>query len=222
MKLCILILLSEVFFMLYKYIYDNYSPGEPIIASDIDIGLTEVNKRRQFKLLTDSGKLSRFENGIYYIPKKSLLGGTVAIPPEIVVEKKYIFRNDKIMGYYSGYVFANKIGISTQMPFVQEIVTNEMGNPIKRLDYNGRSFIVRKSRCEITEENVYTLQFLELLKDVEIYSELTKEETGKKLTDYIFAKSITKEKVDNYLSLFPDKIYKSIYEMGLSNVFARE
>ena len=51
--------------MLYKYIYDNYSPGEPIIASDIDIGLTEVNKRRQFKLLTDSGKLSRFENGIY-------------------------------------------------------------------------------------------------------------------------------------------------------------
>ena len=207
-------------FMLYKYTYDNYSPGEPIIASDIDIGLTEVNKRRQFKLLTDSGKLSRFENGIYYIPKKSLLGGTVAIPPEIVVEKKYIFRNDKIMGYYSGYVFANKIGISTQMPFVQEIVTNEMGNPIKRLDYNGRSFIVRKSRCEITEENVYTLQFLELLKDVEIYSELTKEETGKKLTEYIFAKSITKEKVDNYLSLFPDKIYKSIYEMGLSNVFA--
>ena len=208
--------------MLWKYIYENYSPGEPIIASDIDIGLSEVNKRRQFKLLTDSGKLSRFENGIYYIPKKSLLGVSVAIPPEIVVEKKYIARNDKIMGYYSGYVFANKIGISTQMPFVQEIVTNEMGNPIKRLDYNGRTFIVRKSRCEITEDNVYTLQFLELLKDIETYSELTKEETKDKLSDYIFSKSITKEKVDNYLSLFPDKIYKSIYEMGLSNVFAWE
>ena len=206
--------------MLWKYIYENYSPGEPIVASDIDIGLSEVNKRRQFKLLTDNGKLSRFENGIYYIPKKSLLGGSVAIPPEIVVEKKYIARNDKIMGYYSGYVFANKIGISTQMPFVQEIVTNEMGNPIKRLDYNGRTFIVRKSRCEITEDNVYTLQFLELLKDIETYSELTKEETKDKLSDYIFSKSITKEKVDNYLSLFPDKIYKSIYEMGISNVFA--
>ena len=206
--------------MLWKYICENYSPGEPIVASDIDIGLSEVNKRRQLKLLTDSGKLSRFENGIYYIPKKSLLGGSVAIPPEIVVEKKYIARNDKIMGYYSGYVFANKIGISTQMPFVQEIVTNEMGNPIKRLDYNGRTFIVRKSRCEITEDNVYTLQFLELLKDIETYSELTKEETKYKLSDYIFSKSITKEKVDNYLSLFPGKIYKSIYEMGLSNVFA--
>ena len=56
--------------MLWSYISENYSPGEPIVASDIDIGLSEVNKRRQFKLLTDSGKLSRFENGIYYIPKK--------------------------------------------------------------------------------------------------------------------------------------------------------
>ncbi len=206
--------------MLWKYIYENYSPGEPIVASDINIGLSEVNKRRQFKLLTDGGKLSRFENGVYYIPKKSLLGGSVAIPPEIVVEKKYISRNDKIMGYYSGYVFANKIGISTQMPFVQEIITNEIGTPIKRLDYNGRTFIVRKSRCEITEENVFTLQFLELLKDIETYSELSKEETKDKLFSYISGKSITKENVDNYLPLFPDKIYKSIYEMGLANVFA--
>ena len=123
-------------------------------------------------------------------------------------------------GVCCGYVFANKIGLSTQMPFVQEIVSNEMGNPIKRLDYNGRTFIVRKSRCKINEENVYTLQFLELLKDIETYSELPKEETKNKLSEYIFSKSITKEKVDNYLSLFPDKIYKSIYEMGLSNVFA--
>ncbi|MBQ4517628.1 MAG: hypothetical protein II997_03470 [Clostridia bacterium] len=205
---------------MWNYISNTYLPGEPIVASDIDIGLSEVNKRRQFKLLTDNGYLSRFENGIYYIPKKSLLGGSVAIPPEIVVEKKYISRNNKIMGYYSGYVFANKLGISTQMPFVQEIVSNEMGNPIKRLDYNGRTFIIRKARTEITEDNVYTLQLLELLKDIETYSELSKEETKDKLVDYIFSKSITKDKFDSYLSLFPDKIYKSIYEMGLSNVFA--
>ena len=39
--------------MLWKYILDNYSPGEPIIASDIEIGLTDVNRRKQFKILTD-------------------------------------------------------------------------------------------------------------------------------------------------------------------------
>ena len=92
--------------MLWKYISDNYSPGEPIVASDIDIGLSEVNKRRQFKLLTDSGKL-------------------------------------------------------------------------------------------------------------------IKEEPKDKLSNYIFSKSITKEKVDNYLSLFPDKIYKYIYEFELSDIFLK-
>ncbi len=206
--------------MLWKYISDNYLPGEPIISSDIDLGLSDSNKRKQFKILTDSGMLSRFENGIYYIPKKSLLGGTVSLPPEIVMEKKYISRNNKVMGYYSGYVFANKIGISTQMPFIQEIVSNEMSSPIKQFDFNGRTFIVRKPRCEIKKENVDALQFLELLKDIETYTELDKNETGRILAQYVASKNITKEKIDCYLSLYPDKIYKSIYEMGLTNVFA--
>lgn len=67
---------------------------------------------------------------------------------------------------------------------------------------------------------MFTLQFLELLKDIETYSEFSKEESKEKLSNYIFIKSITKEMIDNYLSFFPDKIYKSIYEMELSNVFA--
>lgn len=206
--------------MLWNYISDNYLPGEPIISSDIDIELSESNKRKQFKVLADKGLLARFENGIYYIPKKSLLGGMVSLPPEIVMEKKYISRNNKILGYYSGYVFANRIGISTQLPFIQEIVSNEMNSPIKRFDYNGRTFIVRKPRCKIKAENADVLQFLELLKDIDIYTELDKDETGRILSQYVINKNITKEKIDAYLPLYPERIYKSIYEMGLANVFA--
>ena len=80
--------------MLWEYITDNYDQGEPIIASDIEIGLSESNKRRQFKILVDSGKLKRFDNGIYYIPKKSKLDGEVCIPPGVFVQKKYVARNE--------------------------------------------------------------------------------------------------------------------------------
>lgn len=203
-----------------KYILDNYNPGEPIIASDIQIGLTEVNKRKQFKTLTDNGFLKRFDNGIYYIPKKSKLGGEVSVPPDVVVEKKYVYRNNKVLGYYSGCTFANQIGISTQVPYVQEIVTNEMGNPIKKLDLGGRTFILRKARTKITEDNVKVLQLLDLLKDIETYAELKGEEMKECLSNYISANKITKEIIDIYLPLFPDKIYKSIYETGISNVLA--
>lgn len=204
--------------MLWGYISENYNPGEPIIASDIEIGMSEANRRQQFKILTDNGKIKRFGNGVYYIPKKSRLGGEVSLPPEVVIERKYILRNGKTQGYYSGYIFANQIGISTQMPFVSEIVTNEMGNPMKKIDLNGRKFVLRKSRTQITKENVKTLQILDLLKDVETYCEIGKEEAKKLVCEYIKNNGIKKADFDMYLPLFPDKVYKAIYEMEIGNV----
>jgi predicted transcriptional regulator of viral defense system len=179
-----------------------------------------VYRRQQFKILTDEGKLKRYENGVYYIPKKSRLGVEISMLPDDVIECKYISRNKRTFGYYSGFAFANQIGITTQMPSVMEIVTNEMGNPIKRIEKGNRSFIVRKTRTQITENNVRILQFMDLLKDIEQYSELN----GKELTDclarYVRNFNITKSEIDKYLPLYPHKIYKSIYETGLINVFA--
>lgn len=59
--------------MLYEYLVSHYDAGEPVFISDIKIrGMSEVNLRQQFKVLTDSGMLMRYENGIYYIPKIKL------------------------------------------------------------------------------------------------------------------------------------------------------
>ena len=207
--------------MLWKYLSETYKAGEPIIASDITLNMTDVNRRRQFKLLTDEGKIRRYEHGIYYIPKKLRLGGEISLPPELVVEYKYISRLRRTMGYYSGYSFANRIGVSTQMPYVQEIVTNEMGNPIKRIEKDSCVFVVRKSRTEITDQNVKTLQLLDLLKDLDMYSEMTNDEIRQCLSRYINSNNIRKSDIDKYLPLYPDKIYKSIYETGLTNVFTQ-
>lgn len=206
--------------MLWQYITDNFSAGEPIIASDIDLNISEVYRRQQFKQLTDEGKLKRYENGVYFIPKKSKLGMELTMLPDVVVECKYISRNKKIFGYYSGFVFANQIGVTTQMPSVKEIVTSQIGNPIKRIEKGNRTFVVRKSRTEITEDNARILQFMDLLKDMERYSELDSNELTECLARYVRKFNITKAQVDKYLPLYPDRIYKSIYETGLINVFA--
>lgn len=206
--------------MLWQYITDNFSAGEPIIASDIDLNISEVYRRQQFKQLTDEGKLKRYENGVYFIPKKSKLGMELTMLPDVVVECKYISRNKKIFGYYSGFVFANQIGVTTQMPSVKEIVTSQIGNPIKRIEKGNRTFVVRKSRTEITEDNAKILQFMDLLKDMERYSELDNNELTECLARYVRKFNITKAQVDKYLPLYPDRIYKSIYETGLINVFA--
>lgn len=206
--------------MLWQYITNRYQAGEPIIASDIELDISEVYRRQQFKQLTDNGKLKRYENGVYYIPKKSRLGTELPLLPDEVIESKYISRNKKTFGYYSGFAFANQIGITTQMPSVKEIVTSEMGNPIKRIEKGNRTFVVRKARTEITEDNAKVLQFMDLLKDIEQYSELGGKELKDYLEKYIIRFNITKSDVDKYLPLYPDKIYKSIYETGIINVFA--
>lgn len=207
--------------MLWQYISDNYNIGEPIIAADIDLDISEVSCRQQFKRLTDEGKLRRYENGVYYIPQKSRLGGERTLLPDNVVEYRYISRNRRVFGYYSGGTFANQIGITTQMPSIKEIISSEIGNPIKRIEKGSRSFVVRKSRTEINEENYRVLQFLDLMKDIGMYSELQGEELTHCLAKYIKTYGITKAQVDRYLPIYPERIYKSFYETGITNVFTQ-
>lgn len=207
--------------MLFEYLKDTYSPGELIIASDIDIGLSDNNRRQQFKVLVDSGKLIRVENGIYCIPKESRLGGTFIPSAENIASARYIQRKSDVFGYYSGYVFANRLGLTTQMPFVYEIVSNEMTSPVKKIIIAEREFVIRKPRTTIDKKNVNVLQLLDLLKDIDLYCEVPADERNRIIADYIKSSGISEAVFDKYLPLFPDKIYRNIYEMRITNVFAQ-
>ena len=57
---------------LYNYLLANYKENEPILSASLSIsGISPTNMRQQLKKLTDSGKLKRFDSGVYYLPKKS-------------------------------------------------------------------------------------------------------------------------------------------------------
>ena len=58
---------------LYEYLLDNYKENEPIFLADLQVdGMTRTNVRQQIKKLTDKGKVKRFDNGIYFLPKKTI------------------------------------------------------------------------------------------------------------------------------------------------------
>lgn len=175
--------------MFMDYIVQNYKDGEPIFLTDISIeGMSEENIRYHLKRLTDIGKIYRFEAGVYYLPKTNILGEKTTISAETVAINKYIVRRGKQVGFYSGYTFANRIGLSTQVPMV--------------------------------EENVYTLQFLDCLKDIDKSAEVDMNECGRILTQFAQSHSITKAQVDMLIGHYPMKIYKAIYETGVKYVSA--
>ena len=68
-------------------------------------------------------------------------------------------------GYYAGFTFANQMGLSLQVPYVQEIVSNEASAKVREIEIKGQKFLLRKPRTVITEENYRVLQFLDFLVD---------------------------------------------------------
>lgn len=201
--------------MLYGYLIENFKPYEPIFTADIDIDMVGNSLRPKLKELCDSGKLCRFEAGVYYLPGKMKLKGLTPISASAVARSRYVNRRGKVRGYYSGYTFANQIGLSLQVPYVQEIVTNEASAKVREIDIKGQKFIIRKPKAEITEENVYTLQFLDFLSDIDKYLDGSSGNILDKLEKLIKDEKITKELIDTYISLYPTKVYKNLYETGV-------
>lgn len=201
--------------MLYGYLIENFKPYEPIFTADIDIDMVGNSLRPKLKELCDSGKLCRYVAGVYYLPGKMKLKGLTPISASAVARSRYVNRRGKVRGYYSGYTFANQIGISLQVPYVQEIVTNEASAKVREIDIKGQKFIIRKPKAEVTEENVYTLQFLDFLSDIDKYLDGSSENILDKLEKLIRDEKITKELIDTYINLYPTKVYKNLYETGV-------
>lgn len=205
--------------MLYEYLIKSYQPNEPIFLCDIDLPVSNGNLRKMMKDLCDAGKIKRFDIGIYYLPKQSRLKGGVPLSVDTVAKYKYVCRNGNIEEYYSGYTFANMLGITTQVPYTIEIVSNNASAKVREIDLQGRRIILRKSRVPITNENYQILQFLDFLKDASVYSD-ENDIFENRIRKYIVDENIKKDDVDLYIKHYPDKIYRYIYEMRLYDVFA--
>lgn len=207
--------------MLHEYLKENYSRGEPIFACDINIAdMTEENLRYHLKKLTDEDIICRFEPGVYYFPKSGILGERMSLSTDTVALHKYIMRRGKRIGYYSGYTLANRMGLSTQVPFIEEITSNFAPAPVRELAIKNRKYILRRPLAEITEENVNVLQFLDCLKDVDRCAEEEPDVCGDILTRYAREHEITRAMIDRFITNYPVKIYKAIYETGVKYVSA--
>ena len=102
----------------------------------------------------------------------------------MVARYRFISKGDNVDGFYAGNTFANQIVISTQVPYVIEIVSNNVSTDGEVLIGN-RRFCVKKPVVPITRENVYVLQMLELLKNLDAYLDCTYEEAREKFAEYI-------------------------------------
>ena len=80
--------------------------------------------------------------------------------------------------------------------------------------------MLRKPRTVITKENYSVIQLLDLLKDLGRYVDDDMSVAAERIGAYIKENGIRRAEVDEYITLFPDRVYKYIYETRLYNAFA--
>lgn len=202
--------------MLYDYIVANYQKDEPIFLAELP-GKSRESVRQEMKKLTDEGKIERLYNGVYYLSYRTILGTKGKVSVDKFVRKRFLEANGQTSGYITGIQLANMYGFTTQNPSCYEICSNEASTKQRKLNIDGRQIIVYKPVADISKENKGALQFLDLMSTIDKYSEVSGDEFTAKIKAFIVTVGVDFGQVKKYLPLFPDRVYRNIYQGGLMN-----
>lgn len=158
--------------LVLEYI-EQYPEDEPIFIEDIKryiIQKCKKNDNQENILKNINVILNRLKNeniikaeykGVYYKPIISMFG-EVPLNTNKLRKLKYLEDKDgNIKGYIVGAKLFNKLGLTTLVPNVTDIVTNECKYH-KQYDKRLRTYII-KPKIEITNENYRYLQFIDIL-----------------------------------------------------------
>ncbi len=204
--------------MLYNYIKEHYKEAEPIFFSDLLCeDITDSTLNQQLKELCEKGLLQQYDAEVYFIPKKTTLKSAIGPNADMVARYRFISKGDNVDGFYAGNTFANQIGITTQVPYVIEIVSNNITND-GNVVIGNRRFCVRKPVVTITKENVRVLQMLSLLVNLDAYLDYTYEEAREKFAEYISVYGITRSDVDLYIKQYPESVFEYFHKLRLDNI----
>lgn len=146
----------------------------------------------------------------------------MGLSADIVAKYKYVDNGKSVNGYYSGNTFANQLGITTQVPRIIEIVSNNASAKYREINIGDKQFVLRSSPLLIDSNNVYVLQLLDLLKNIDFYIDGNFKDAKSKVYDYINAHNITKDMVDFYIRDFPVSVFKNYYELNIEDCFLRD
>ncbi len=195
---------------LFESILQKYGTNEPILSSEIsfqDYSRPWIYK--QLNQLCVDGRLIRYEKGIYYIPTLTPFGKSL-LNPRKVIERKYIFRGGETVGYYCGMTFQNQLRLTTQMPNVIELYTNNETTRARDVYVGKQKVLLRRARTKITAANADVLSFLELMNELD--ADMLDDEKKAILAKFISDRQITRKGITTYAPMFPDRAMRTLIE----------
>ena len=187
--------------ILIDYLLNRYGTNKPILTEELVVpGISYDNLRKQLSRYNSQGIIEKYSQGVYYIPKETILGkSTLSIND--VIYRKYISDDNEVYGFFSGLSFYNKLGITTQVPFVYEIVTNKEKSRVREITLKNKKIILRRPYTNINKNNYLEAQFLDFINSANINDIIDNIDILKKyINDYNLNKNTILDLIINYPS----------------------
>lgn len=196
---------------LYEYIMEKFGENYPIFYSEIKYkDYSDIWKSKQLSALLKAQRIKRFNKGIYYVPQTTNENGGSFLNSRKVVVKKYMNDGSNVFGYYSGYSFLHWLGLTTQVPNLLEIYTNNETSKVREVKVGNAKVLLRKTRVLIDSSNAAVLSFLELMNFIE--PSYINEYRFRIIEEFIKVNKITKKDITKYAPYFPDKAMRTLIE----------
>ena len=206
---------------LLERLADKYGYNEPIMTEEILANWSEYSRPRVFQLLKkfdEEKRLIKYENGVYYLPTKTILGKPSVLSRRQVLEKKYIKDGGDVFGYYSGLSLLNMLGLTNQVPAKPEVVSSKASAIVRKIPYGNQYAVVRKARMPITSDNVSALELLEAFYAIPQY--WLDDRALNNIREFVRVYNVKQNEVFKYAGAFPAKAIKNLLYVGVQNVFA--
>lgn len=211
--------------MVKDYIISNYPENTPILNKEIIDKFPSIKDgtiRQILRRLRLEGVLFQFGPGTYFIPKEQGILKKAYITPKQIVNKKYLFdRDNNVIGYETGFNFANKIGITSQTSPQLELVSNNVSNKKRQISIGKTVVRVNSPRVKVNQENYKLLQVLDILNDFEKYSEYDIYEVRDNILRYLGDMNISMEQLNDIINFYPVKAQLNFYKIGGQNVITQ-
>lgn len=125
-------------------------------------GDSQLAVMKELSRLYANGEIKRLRKGIYYKPKESRFGELE--PAERNILKYLLYDKGKRVGYVSGQRTFNYLGLTSQIPSVITIASDQ---PRRSSDFAGMRIRYVKAYGNVHRDDIRLLQILDSLKDVD-------------------------------------------------------
>lgn len=202
--------------MFIERVREKFGATEPIFTEELLALFSDYSRVQAFRFINkakENGELIQYDKGVYFIPKQTILGQST-ITADMVVEKKYLRSEKNIYGVYSGIKLFNTFSMTTQMPAVVEVVTNNESAKYREIQVKNRRFILRRSRCRIDQDNAAAYTVLQLFSEFSQNDRLN-EDAKKRLLRYMETKKVTNDQLISLSTVFPSRVAQNLIWSGI-------